>query len=180
MSAHAREHGVAFPVFKDPDNTLADQLVAERTCEAFVLDGERRLRYRGAIDDQYGRATRKERPLQRHLAQALNAVLAGHKVAEPVTPVVGCPIDRSESRLVVGRGPRVRAAAQAIVAVSRALQGAKDRGGTRELCGGRRPDPAWAARCQSWPPAPASRPVSLADLRRRTAALGPSNPGGGR
>ena len=124
VSAHARDHGVAFPVFKDPDNTLADQLVAERTCEAFVLDGERRLRYRGVIDDQYGRRTRKERPLQRHLAQALNAVLAGRKVAEPVTPVVGCPIDRSESRLVVGRGPRVRAAAQAIVAVRKA-QGAK-------------------------------------------------------
>jgi mono/diheme cytochrome c family protein/thiol-disulfide isomerase/thioredoxin len=124
VSAHARDHGVAFPVFKDLDNALADQLLAERTCEAFVLDGERRLRYRGAIDDQYGRGTRKERPIRRHLAQALNAVLAGRKVADPVTSVVGCPIDRGESRLVVGRGPRVRAVPQAIAAV-RKEQGAR-------------------------------------------------------
>ncbi len=62
VSAHARDHGVAFPVFKDPDNALADRLLAERTCEAFVLDGARRLRYRGAIDDQYGRGTRKDGP----------------------------------------------------------------------------------------------------------------------
>jgi peroxiredoxin len=124
VSAHARDHGVAFPVFKDPDNALADQLLAERTCEAFVLDGRRRLCYRGEIDDQYGRGTRRDRPLRRHLAQAIDAVLAGRKVADPDTPVVGCPIDRGESRLVVGRGPRVRAAAQAIVAVRKA-QGAR-------------------------------------------------------
>jgi hypothetical protein len=39
-------------VYKDPDNALADQLLAEQTCGVFVLDGTRRLRYHGAIDDQ--------------------------------------------------------------------------------------------------------------------------------
>jgi peroxiredoxin len=124
VAAHARDHGVTFAVYKDPDNALADQLLAERTCEAFALDSDRRLRYRGAIDDQYGRGTRKDQPVQRHLAEALDAILAGRAVAAPITAVVGCPIDRTETRLVVGRGPRVRAAAPAILAVRRP-QGAR-------------------------------------------------------
>jgi mono/diheme cytochrome c family protein len=146
VSAHASDHGVAFPVFKDPDNALADRLLAERTCEAFVLDGARRLRYRGAVDDQYGRGTRKDRPLRRHLAEALDAILAGRAVAAPVTAVVGCPIDRAESRLVVGRGPRLRAAAQAIVAVRKA-QGARIELGSVSYAAD--VAPILQARCQS-------------------------------
>src|SRR3954468_11380449 len=54
VAEHARSYGIDFPVLKDPGNVVADQLQAERTCEALVLDGSARLRYRGAIDNQYG------------------------------------------------------------------------------------------------------------------------------
>ena len=55
LAAYARESGANFPILKDPENRVADRLLAERTCESLVVDGRNRLRYRGAIDDQYGR-----------------------------------------------------------------------------------------------------------------------------
>ena len=53
VAAHAKTHGLDFPVLKDPVNLVADLTLAERTCEVLVLDGRAVLRYRGAIDDQY-------------------------------------------------------------------------------------------------------------------------------
>ena len=55
--------GAAFPILKDTDNRVADQLLAERTCEALLIDDRGRLRYRGAIDDQYGLGTRRDQPV---------------------------------------------------------------------------------------------------------------------
>ena len=113
---HAREYGVAFPVLKDAENVVADALMAERTCEALVLDGAGRLRYRGAIDDQYGRGTRRAGPSRTYLADALEALLAGRAVALAATPVVGCPIDRVDLPVLAGRGLRVRPAPAALAA----------------------------------------------------------------
>ena len=45
-----------FPMLKDPRNVVADLALVERTPEVIVLDGRARIRYRGAIDDQYGQA----------------------------------------------------------------------------------------------------------------------------
>ena len=112
VADHARRFKVPFPVLKDPGNVVADVYLVERTCEVIVIAGMREIRYRGAIDDQYGLETRKDAPSQRYLADALDAILAGHKVATPVTPVVGCPLDRVGPQGASGRkAPRVRAAA---------------------------------------------------------------------
>ena len=54
ISAHASKHKIDFPVLKDLGNKLADAMKAARTPEVFVLDAQRRIRYRGRIDDQYG------------------------------------------------------------------------------------------------------------------------------
>ena len=72
------------------------QLLVERTCEAIVLDGQARLRYRGAIDDQYGQGTRKDAPTAHYVRDALDAILADRAVAVAATPVAGCLIDRVE------------------------------------------------------------------------------------
>ena len=93
VAQHAREAGVTFPVLKDPENRVADQLLAERTCETLVLDGQGRLRYRGAIDNQYGRGTRRSEPTHNYLVDAISAVLEGRQVAPKITQVVGCPIE---------------------------------------------------------------------------------------
>jgi hypothetical protein len=51
MVARARASGLPFPYLKDEDGTLARELGALVTPHAFVFDADRRLRYRGRIDD---------------------------------------------------------------------------------------------------------------------------------
>src|SRR3569623_1078932 len=94
IAEHAREQHVAFPVLKDEGNRIADKLTAERTPEAFLLDAERRVRYRGRIDDQYGVGYRRPQPIRRDLAVALDETLAGSPVSEPITQVSSCRIKR--------------------------------------------------------------------------------------
>ena len=111
VADHARRFKVPFPVLKDSGNVVADLNLVERTCEVLVIAGMREVRYRGAIDDQYGLGTRKDAPARRYLADALDAVLAGRKVATPATPVVGCPLDRVRPQVATRKTPRVRAVA---------------------------------------------------------------------
>src|SRR5262249_18734798 len=94
IAAHAKEHGIDFPILKDPVNRVADQVLAQRTCEVLVIDGRATLRYRGAIDDQYGQGTRKESATKNYLRDALDSVLAGKPVEVASTPVIGCLLDR--------------------------------------------------------------------------------------
>jgi peroxiredoxin len=94
VANYVRQHQIPFPILKDVGNVLADRLAATRTPEAFVLDGERTLRYRGRIDDQYGVGKQKPRPTRRDLAEALDEVLAGKPVSRSVTEPAGCFIGR--------------------------------------------------------------------------------------
>jgi peroxiredoxin len=94
VARHAKQHELPFPVLKDAGNVVADQFEARRTPEAFVLDSERRVRYRGRIDDQYGVGFTRPQPEHRELVEALNAVLAGKTVTTAVTEVAGCPVNR--------------------------------------------------------------------------------------
>jgi peroxiredoxin len=94
---HAQEYRLSFPVLKDEKQALAGQLAASVTPEAFVLDGERVVRYRGRIDDQYASRTRKNsRVKSRDLEAAIEAVLAGRPVPKAVTHALGCAIPRPE------------------------------------------------------------------------------------
>ena len=86
VAEHARRLRLTFPVLKDPENRVADQLLAERTCEALVIDGRGRLRYRGAIDDQYGLGTRRDSPERNYLVDAIESVLAGREVSPDNDP----------------------------------------------------------------------------------------------
>ncbi len=126
VAEHTRATGMDFAVLKDPGNRVADQLLVEQTCEAIVLDGQARLCYRGAIDDQYGPTTRKDAPSANYLRDALDAILAGRPVVVSATPVAGSPIDRLEVNPVpTGKGkvPRIRPAAPAIVAALEEIEG---------------------------------------------------------
>lgn len=94
IAAFARRHGITFPVLKDPGNRLADQLKVTRTPEVLVWDQSHAIRYRGRIDDQYGVGTARGKPTRNDLRDALDALLEGRPVAEPVTQPVGCLIGR--------------------------------------------------------------------------------------
>jgi thiol-disulfide isomerase/thioredoxin len=98
MAAQAVEHGVPFPVVKDSDGKCVKALGVERTPEVAVLDAERRLRYRGRIDDQYRLGGTRATPSRQDLKEALDAVLAGKEVAVRETPVDGCLITLPASK----------------------------------------------------------------------------------
>jgi peroxiredoxin/mono/diheme cytochrome c family protein len=95
IAEHGRRSGVTFPILKDPENRVADQLLAERTCEALVIDAAGRLCYRGAIDDQYGLGARRDSPARDYLKDAIDSILAGRAIVPDLTHVVGCPIERT-------------------------------------------------------------------------------------
>jgi peroxiredoxin len=102
MSAHAQERDVPFPVLKDFDQRVADAFGAKRTCEAFVLDSGRVIRYHGRIDDQYGVGVRRDKAAHNELEQALIELLAGRAISTPATEVSGCPIERPGTPVATG------------------------------------------------------------------------------
>ena len=104
LGRFAAAHGIPFPILADRDGRVAARLGATRTPSVVVLDERRAIRYRGRIDDQYTRGTRRAEPRRRDLAEALEALLAGRPIDQPETEAIGCPIDRPESRHRTGRG----------------------------------------------------------------------------
>lgn len=88
MVERARASGLPFPYLKDEGGALARTLGAVATPHAFVFDGDRRLRYRGRIDD----ARMAESVTTRDLDEAVGAVLAGRRPAEEATEPFGCSI----------------------------------------------------------------------------------------
>lgn len=94
LAAYARKYGFRPPLLKDAGNRVADAFAAERTPEAFVLDAQRKIRYRGRIDDQYGVGYARDDADNPLLQTAIESVLAGREVATPVTRAVGCHIGR--------------------------------------------------------------------------------------
>jgi peroxiredoxin/mono/diheme cytochrome c family protein len=103
MSAFARQYGVKFPLLKDRDGAVADRFGVVRNPEVFVLDRDRKIRYRGRVDDQYGQGSSsgyaKTKVKNRDLAIALDELLAGKEVSQTSTPVMGC---------LIGRTPKVK------------------------------------------------------------------------
>ncbi len=95
LADHAKEFAIPFPVLRDPGAAVADRFGARRTPEAFILDGERKVRYQGRIDDQFGLGYQRPQPTRHDLAAALDEVLAGKKVSQAATPVAGCLIGRA-------------------------------------------------------------------------------------
>jgi len=95
----ARRYGIEFPLLRDPGNRVADLFSARRTPEVFVLDDQRRIRYRGRIDDQYGfyedgRNFQRPAPSRHDLAEAITSLLENRPVERPETTAYGCLIGR--------------------------------------------------------------------------------------
>lgn len=82
------------PVLLDPKRELASGLKAVCTPEAFLLDADGTVRYRGRIDDSYSARLKRNPVVTKHdLDAALVAVLDGEQVATAVTKSVGCEIE---------------------------------------------------------------------------------------
>lgn len=76
------------PYLHDPDQTVAQEWGARVTPDVFLLDGERRLAYRGAPDGDH------QDPGQRAiwLRTAIESVLSGEQPDPAETDPVGCSI----------------------------------------------------------------------------------------
>ncbi|MBX7165339.1 MAG: redoxin domain-containing protein [Pirellulales bacterium] len=90
----AKAARVDFPMLKDVGNVVADQFGAVRTPEVFLLDGDRKVRYWGRIDDQYGIGYQRETATRTDLAAAIDDLLADRDVTVAETPAPGCRIGR--------------------------------------------------------------------------------------
>lgn len=88
----AIEYAQPYAFGLDEDGRFLRALGVERTTTAVVLDAERRVRYRGRVDDQVRYAHVKAGPAREDLRLALEAVLAGGEVEVPETPVEGCKV----------------------------------------------------------------------------------------
>lgn len=75
---------------KDFDGRFCAACGVDRTGTALVLDRERRLRYRGRVDDQYGYTGARAQPSRDDLRLALDAVLEGRPVEVAATEATGC------------------------------------------------------------------------------------------
>jgi thiol-disulfide isomerase/thioredoxin/mono/diheme cytochrome c family protein len=95
LAAWAAERKPSFPILHDAGNIQADALMVERSNEAIVLDLRATIRYRGAIDDQYGYDFAREVPRETPLRNALDAVLGQGEVAVKATPVAGCLLTKA-------------------------------------------------------------------------------------
>ncbi len=91
---YQRVHKINFPILRDPGNKLADELGALRTPEVFLLDQAHVVRYWGRIDDQFGIGYARNKPVNHHLEDALDAILAGKSVNVAAVDSVGCRIGR--------------------------------------------------------------------------------------
>jgi len=91
------DYEIPFPMVKDVDGTCVRSLGVQRTPEVAILDHERRLRYRGRIDDQLRLGGARPTPSREDLRLALEDILAGRDVARSETPVDGCLITMSET-----------------------------------------------------------------------------------
>jgi peroxiredoxin len=88
MQKRVADEDWPMPYLHDETQAVARSYGAKTTPDLFVLDSERRLRYRGAPDSDY------DDPGQRAdwLRDALDAVLAGDEPARPQSAPVGCSI----------------------------------------------------------------------------------------
>lgn len=90
LKAMAIELGLPFPVCYDESQETANAYTAACTPDFFVFDAERKLVYRGQLDDS--RPSNGKPVTGEDLRAALDAVLAGQPVNSEQKPSIGCNI----------------------------------------------------------------------------------------
>lgn len=88
MKQRAEEQAFNFAYLYDPSQAIGRAYGATVTPHAFLLDGDRRLVYRGAIDDNMI----ADQVTTQYLREATDAVLAGDEPSEAESKAFGCAI----------------------------------------------------------------------------------------
>ena len=90
MAKEAKRHGYTFPYLFDETQEVAKAYRAACTPDFFLFDRQRRLVYRGQLDDS--RPGNNIPVTGKDLRSALDAVLAGRPVPEEQRASIGCNI----------------------------------------------------------------------------------------
>lgn len=96
MQAEAETHGYVFPYLYDETQEVAAAYTAMCTPDFFLFGPDRRLVYRGRLDES--RPDSGIPVTGEELRAALDAVLADEPVAEDQLPSMGCSIKWSQGR----------------------------------------------------------------------------------
>ena len=86
----ASERGLGFPILHDAERRLAHDWLVSQTPRVFLLDGDRRLLYRGAIDNFKYPDDPEHEP---YLEPAIADFLAGRPIGRAETASFGCPVE---------------------------------------------------------------------------------------
>lgn len=90
---HLGEYQYPCKGVRDPLHSIVKLTQATVTPEAVVFDSRRKMAYRGRIDNLYESfGVSRAEPTTHDLTAALDSILAGQAVAQPVTKAVGCYI----------------------------------------------------------------------------------------
>jgi len=90
LAKEARQAGYTFPYLYDESQEIAKAYRAACTPDFYLFDRERKLVYRGQMDDS---RPGNWRPVTgKYLRAALDAVLAGRPVPQDQKPSIGCNI----------------------------------------------------------------------------------------
>ena len=89
MKTDAQERGISFPYLFDKTQETAKAYGAVCTPDLYVYGEERKLLYRGRIDDNW---EHPEQVTRRDLKSALEDILAGRPVPNEQVPSMGCSI----------------------------------------------------------------------------------------
>ncbi len=89
----AEQNGLKGRVVLDTDRRIIDALRANSSTDVFLIDTQGTLRYRGAIDDQYGIGYSKDKPGNSWLRNSLNQLIDKKSIAIDSTPATGCALD---------------------------------------------------------------------------------------
>lgn len=90
MKAFAKEHGFPFPYLYDETQAVAKAYDAVCTPDFFGFGSDRRLKYRGRLDE--GRPGAPPQNPRRELVEAMRAIAANLRVPEGQVPSMGCSI----------------------------------------------------------------------------------------
>ncbi|HEV3029644.1 MAG TPA: peroxiredoxin, partial [Planctomycetota bacterium] len=94
LSKEYSPKGVRILTVSSDDKGFVALFGPDRTTEVFVLDAKGVLRYRGAVDDQYGIGYAKDAPTRTYLVDAIDAVLGGRAPTIPATEAPGCVVEK--------------------------------------------------------------------------------------
>lgn len=94
MRTHAKEMNYGMPYVIDEDHVLADAFGAKTTPHVFLFDGDMKLVYKGAIDDNVDNADAVE---NNYVIDAIEALSKGNEIETNSTKPIGCSIKRVKS-----------------------------------------------------------------------------------